>query len=211
FVCLLPFAAIAGAAYLAWLSEYDINYYLAEKPPDFWWAAAVGGVTLVGLLLTSGWIYVRLMFALPACVLAEQRPIAGMKTSLRLTKGSVLRNAAILLVWLLIVTVLGGILGAVLQGVEYVAIGAVGQHLGFLIPTLAGLVILNLLTAAVISLLTVTSNALLVVRLCRDAATGEGDLQKQLSSVRPSTAVMPRWLSTKRLVLAVVLLFLGAT
>ena len=85
--CLLPFLVIAGAAYLAFLSEYDINYYLAEKPPAFWRAVAVGAVVVAGLLLAWGWLYVRLVFALPACVLAEQRPVDSLKASLRMTKG----------------------------------------------------------------------------------------------------------------------------
>ena len=211
FACFLPFAAVAGAAWLAWLSDHDINYYLAQKPPAFWRAVAVGAIAMAGLLLVSGWLYVRLMFALPACVLARQRPAAALKTSLRLTKGFVLRNAGILLTWLLAVTLLGGILGVLLQVVEYVAIKAAGEDLAILVPTLAALVVLNLLTAAVISLLTVTTNTLLVVRLFHDVAADDRDLQPQLSGVRLAAAGVPRWLSTKRLVLAVVLIFLAAT
>ena len=211
FVCFLPFAAIAAAAYRGWLWEYDISYYLAEKPPAFWRAATVGGVALVGLLLAWGWFYVRMMFALPACVLARQRPVAGLRMSLRLTKGSVLRKAGILLIWLLVVAVLGGMLGVVLQVVEHLAIGAAGQRLAVLVPLLAGLVILNLLTAAIISLLTVTTNALLIVRLCEDATAGDRDLQQQFSRVQLAPAGVPRWLSRKRLIVAAPLLFLGAT
>ena len=139
-------------------------YYLAEKPPAFWRAVAVGAVAGAGLLLAWGWLYVRLMFALPACVLAETGPIASLKTSLRLTKGSFVRLAAILLVWLLVVAVFGGLLGGLVQIVEYLAIGAAGQSHAWLIPVLAGLVTLNLLTAAIISL----ARALLLL------VTGEG-------------------------------------
>jgi glycerophosphoryl diester phosphodiesterase len=209
--CLVPFLVIAGAAYLAFLSEFDINYYLAEKPPAFWRAVAVGAVAGAGLLLAWGWLYVRLMFALPACVLAEKRPIASLKASLRLTKGSVVRMAAILLVWLLVVAVLGGVLGGLVQVVEHVAIGAAGQSLAWLIPILAGLVTLNLLTVAIVSLVGVTTNALLVVRLYRDASAEVDDLGQPSASVPAAAADMPHWLSTKRLIFALVLLFVAGT
>jgi glycerophosphoryl diester phosphodiesterase len=208
--CLLPFAAMAATAYLAWLSDYDINYYLAERPPALWWAAAAGGIALAGLLLTWGWLYVRLMFALPVCVLAGQRPIASLKTSLRLTKGSVLRKAGLLLIWLLAVVLLGAGLGAVLQIVEHVTLQMVGQRLAVLLPTLAGLAVLNLLTGAIISLLSVASNAFLIIQLCHDATADDRDWQQQLSGVRLA-AGMPRWLSTKRLIVTAAMLFLAAT
>ena len=208
--CLLPFLVIAGTAYLAWLSEHDINYYLAERPPAFWRAAAVGAVAGLGLLLAWGWLYIRLMFALPACVLAEKRPIASLKASLRLTKGSVARLATILLVWLLAVAVLGGLLGGLVQLVEHLAIGAAGQSLAWLIPILAGLVTLNLLTAAVVSLVGVTTNSLLVVRLYHDAEGADG-LGQPSAPVPSAGAGMPRWLSARRSIVALVLLFVAGT
>ncbi|NQT11461.1 MAG: glycerophosphodiester phosphodiesterase, partial [Planctomycetes bacterium] len=211
FVSFLPFAAAVGTAYSAWLTEYDINYYLAERPPAFWRAVAVAGVALVGLVLTWGWLYVRLMFALPACILANQRPVAGLKTSLRLTQGSVLRMTAVLLTWLLLIAIFSGLVGAVVQVVEYVGIKAAGERLGVLIPTLAGLVTLNLVTAAVISFVTVTTNALVIVRLYHDAAAGEADLRPQPAGVPPVPARLPHWLTTKRLLVGAALLFLGAT
>lgn len=42
-----PFLLAAGAAYLALLTKYDINYYLTAKPPQFWTAVAVGFVGYV--------------------------------------------------------------------------------------------------------------------------------------------------------------------
>ena len=38
-----PFLALIGLVYFSFLTEYDINYYLAEKPPDFWKAVALAG------------------------------------------------------------------------------------------------------------------------------------------------------------------------
>ena len=209
--CALLPAAVAGAAYLAWLSDHDINYYLAETPPAFWKAVAVGGLALTGLLLASGWMYLRLMFALPVCVLAKASPLAGLKTSFRLTQHAVLKYAAILLIWLLAMAVLGGVLGGLVQIVEYLAIRVAGQRLAALLPTLAGLVVLNLLTAAVISFVSVTTNALVVVRLYHDAAGDVPELQPEQGPVEPAAIGLPRWLSIKRLAATAAVLLLAST
>ena len=55
-----PFLAIAGVAYVMLLGQYDINYYLSQRPPEFAAAAAVIALALAGLALVvaerlSGW------------------------------------------------------------------------------------------------------------------------------------------------------------
>ncbi len=53
-LAIAPFLAVAGAVYFALLTEYDINYYLQEKPPEFLVAVGIGAViaaALVALLL----------------------------------------------------------------------------------------------------------------------------------------------------------------
>ncbi|MEJ2335376.1 MAG: glycerophosphodiester phosphodiesterase family protein [Gemmatimonadales bacterium] len=44
-----PFLAAVGVVYLLLLNKYDINFYLADKPPQFWWAASLAGLLLAGL------------------------------------------------------------------------------------------------------------------------------------------------------------------
>ena len=57
-----PFALAAGAVYLLLLTDYDINYYLTFKPPEFRLALAVAGLLVAALAvvivrLVSGWLY----------------------------------------------------------------------------------------------------------------------------------------------------------
>lgn len=57
---LAPAAAVAAAAYAGLLSEFDINYYLSERPPSFWIAIAIAAVlavylAFVGLKLATDW------------------------------------------------------------------------------------------------------------------------------------------------------------
>ncbi|GAA4888163.1 hypothetical protein GCM10023333_21950 [Ferrimonas pelagia] len=47
---ILPFIAVAAIAGLALLTEYDINFYLYQKPTAFWWALAILAALLAGLI-----------------------------------------------------------------------------------------------------------------------------------------------------------------
>ena len=119
--------------------------------------------------------------------------------------------AAILLIWLLIVAAVGAILGGVLQVIEFVAIWAAGRRLAVLIPVLAVLVVLNVLTAAVISLVSVTTNALLIVRLYREATQQSPELQPELPLAQYESRGLPDWLSKKRLIATAAVVVLAAT
>ena len=44
-----PFLAAIGGVYLLFLGKHDINYYLADKPPEFWGAVALASLLLIGL------------------------------------------------------------------------------------------------------------------------------------------------------------------
>jgi len=62
-VMALPFLAVIGVIYFVLLRENDINYYLAEKPPEFLWAAGLAACVLVAMgfflvRLATGWFYV---------------------------------------------------------------------------------------------------------------------------------------------------------
>ena len=45
-----PFLAALVAIYFMLLTEYDINYYLKEKPPAFAVSVAIGGIIVATLV-----------------------------------------------------------------------------------------------------------------------------------------------------------------
>ncbi|MBD3672070.1 MAG: glycerophosphodiester phosphodiesterase [Planctomycetaceae bacterium] len=49
--CVAPFLIVGGGLYLALLTNHDINYYLSEKPPRFWWAVVLIGIDLLAMLI----------------------------------------------------------------------------------------------------------------------------------------------------------------
>jgi glycerophosphoryl diester phosphodiesterase len=124
---LTPFLLIAGAVYLLLLSEYDINYYLNERPSEFRLAVAMGvglAVLLTGVLLRlySGWF-----LALPMVLFDQVPPGEVLAESRKLVSG----NRRTLLVWL----VTWGCTVVAVNIMLTAVIGGVGQ---LLIPSSVG-------------------------------------------------------------------------
>ena len=63
-----------GAAFLFFLSEHDINYYLTHRPAEWFWAIGFSGAWLIGVLLIVFRIAIRCIYVVPAW-LEGYRPI----------------------------------------------------------------------------------------------------------------------------------------
>ena len=95
----LPFLVVWGLSYFLLLSEYDINYYLTEKPPAFWLALAIGVVNLIAYLIllfgsVTRWIFVLHLLLLKHTPLAE-----AFRTSRKMAAGIGLAIFRMLVVW----------------------------------------------------------------------------------------------------------------
>lgn len=82
-----PFLLAAALAAQTWLAEFDINYYLTARPPDFYFAAAAICVLLTALAAVllnrlSAWA-----LALPGLLFASFPASAALRESARLTRG----------------------------------------------------------------------------------------------------------------------------
>lgn len=98
-VIILPFLVVAGV--IAWLllSEYDINYYLAEKPPVFLLAA--GGIGLLLLFMTAHLVrkLISWILALPLILLTDTDPKESFAQSESLTKGYKKQLVSLFFLW----------------------------------------------------------------------------------------------------------------
>ena len=84
----LPFLLAAGLAYLALLRGYDIDYYLAVRPPAFWAAAAIAVVLLAGLAALLVRTTARWALALPLVVFENVVPRRALGESSKRTAGA---------------------------------------------------------------------------------------------------------------------------
>ena len=110
-----PFLAVGGWIFLRYLTEFDINYYLAERPPIFWQAgAAIAVVLFIGAALlfrmVLGWL-----LALPLLLLNEAPASQALATSRQLMAPHRGQAARYLLIWGAVFLGLFAVSGALLQ------------------------------------------------------------------------------------------------
>lgn len=86
-VVVLPF--LVPAAVILWLfaTEYDINYYLTQKPPSFLLAAMAAGLLILAMTAILIGRFVAWSLALPLILFRSARPMAAFGESARLTQG----------------------------------------------------------------------------------------------------------------------------
>jgi glycerophosphoryl diester phosphodiesterase len=117
---LAPFALLAFFTYRILLSEFDIYFYLKERPPAFWRAAIIGGLILLAALALTTALYVRWSLALPILVFENRFSRAALRASNELVRGAAWRIGVALVGWLAGVVLLGVVVEA---GFRLVAAG----------------------------------------------------------------------------------------
>jgi glycerophosphoryl diester phosphodiesterase len=106
-LALVPFVLLAILTYAVLLSEYDIYFYLKQRPPAFWLAAGIGGVLLLAALAVSAWLCIRWAFALPIVLFESRSSRAALRASRERVRGAGWRVGFFLLGWLAGVLLLG--------------------------------------------------------------------------------------------------------
>ncbi len=80
-----PWLLVAGAVYQVMLTDHDINFYLAQRPPKFWIAGALVGLALCGLT----WFVARRLLSwsivLPRLLFGGASPAGALRASAEAT------------------------------------------------------------------------------------------------------------------------------
>ena len=124
---LVPFLLIAGAVYFGLLGEYDINFYLKERPTEFQVAVGIGGVLVLILAVILFRLYSGWFLALPLILFEQTPPAQGLQASQQLVSGQRRPILIWLVTWVICVLILNLVLVAL--------VGLAGR---FLIPTTVG-------------------------------------------------------------------------
>jgi glycerophosphoryl diester phosphodiesterase len=103
----IPFILLAILTYGVFLSQHDINYYLTDRPPVFWFAAVIGVLLLLSALATGIVLYVQWAFALPILLFEKQFARVALRASRERVRGAGWRVGFLLFGWLLGALLLG--------------------------------------------------------------------------------------------------------
>jgi glycerophosphoryl diester phosphodiesterase len=160
-----PFLAAGSLAYLTLLTDLDINYYLAEKPPVFWVAAIIISVLLsilavVLIRLLLGWT-----FSLPLLLFEGARPVDALKASTEKSKGQWRTIVPVLVGWALGTTILSGVTLGIIEALGRLVLPPLTGSMTMLVLVMGGLVLLWSAVNLIVTLLSVSVFALLIARL----------------------------------------------
>ena len=163
-----PFAAVAGFAYSMLLTEFDINFYLQEKPPEFMVAVVIGGILLCGLTAILLWLASSWVLALPLAIFEQITPRQVLKESQRRTAGKRRQVLAWIAIWLLATTIVSSLATGL---VTWIGSGLISgsSHVLWLMVLVTGLILASVsLVNAMINLFSSTTFAVLLVHLYQE-------------------------------------------
>jgi len=146
----LPFVLAAALAWRGWLGDHDVNYYLAEQPPEWTRMLRLAAILGAACAFAVAWQLARWIYAMPALVLRPE-PSAGeaLAVSTRVTRGQLLPVLRPLLAWWLVVAAVGGLLLVVGHALSAAAFAWAGMSVARVLPV-AGI---SLATALVVETL----------------------------------------------------------
>ena len=205
-----PFAAGLGLVYFLLLREFDINYYLKEKPPAFLVAVVLAALLVLGLAALLVPRLVGWSLALPLVLFEGVPPGRALAESARRTVGQRAAVSRVLVRWgagaLLVSLAVPGALFALGRLVAPHWKGHVGAVLAIMLLLFALWAVGN----ALISWLSASAFALLVVRLYLRSGGGKGELGALLAAPRSERGELRAPFSFGRVLGALALLALLA-
>lgn len=160
-----PFLIVAGLTYQWLLSEFDINYYLSAKPPEFLLAMLIGAILAIGLAVAWSFVFARTIYALPECMLNLQLPVAAIKRSFQMARKRHWKIFGLIVRWFLLASLVSGVVAVVIQPIEYLALRAAGDSLAVVAVMIGLLLTLNFLGGLLATLFGTITQSLLIGRL----------------------------------------------
>ena len=176
-----PFLAGVGGVYLLFINKHDINFYLANKPPEFWWAIAIAGLLMmimavIVLKKCASWI-----IAMPLILFEGNHARPALRESARKVMAFGWEIAFLLAAWLAGVALLSGLVTFLVSLIGNALIPNFGGNLAVVASGLGITLMLAGLGNLAIAILSTALFPLLIVRLYRSLA-GPGRLDPELAA-----------------------------
>ena len=194
---LLPFVAVSGLWYFLLLTEFDINYYLQQTPPAFWYAAVLIGVTLLIPIVVVVRRIVSWIVAVPLLLFSDCSPKEVLSSSRVVTAGHRWTLSKAVVGWFLLQTLARLLAFATIGALSGWMLGWAGDKLAVLLFLAVGTLVTVSVVQEVIKALASVLLSLLVwnsyVNL-RGQQNPDLSLQDRAQERSPRLATLP-WLA----------------
>ncbi|MHC4985520.1 MAG: glycerophosphoryl diester phosphodiesterase membrane domain-containing protein, partial [Planctomycetota bacterium] len=154
----------------AFLSDHDINYYIAARPPEFIAAVASAAVVLIALAAVALTLFARWVFALPLVVFGGLSPRQALRQSGILTRGRKRKILLLLGGWLVVSSAGAAAVMALLRYVSGPLLATATHRVATQLAILGAVLTAHTAVSLIISALTASVVAALVWRLYLRAA-----------------------------------------
>ena len=161
----VPFAVSGGLVYWWLLRDHDINFYLAERPPEFRTALVLVGIIAAALLVLLVRTVARWAFALPLVLFERTHPRRAIGESARHAAGSHLLILSTLAVWTIVAVSLVGGSTWLLQWAGRVVAPLMATSLPLLLVFVALFLLVFVASSLVVGILNISMFSLLLLRL----------------------------------------------
>lgn len=173
---LLPFLIVVGLIYATLLGSHDINFYLQQKPPEFWIALGLAGVTVAALVslllrLATGWL-----FALPLVLFADVAASDALRISRERAAGHRGRLLAWIIAWGLATIAISGLASSLVVLAGRLIVPHATDSLWLLAIAIGVVMLLGTVVNLLVNLLSTTSFATMLFHLYRELGS-RGDVE----------------------------------
>ena len=162
---LVPFVLAAGLTYMALLRDFDINYYLARRPPQFWIAAGILALLAIGLALLTARTVSRWALAMPLVIFEDVKPRQALAESARRAVGSHALILATLAAWAAISVLLVAAASGAFYWTGRIVAPQLAGSLTLLLLFFAALVLIGFLLTLAVGIVNSSMFSLLITRL----------------------------------------------
>ena len=160
---ILPFIASAAVVGLALLTEYDINFYLNERPSEFWWAAILIAALLSILLLILVHKLLDWSMSLPLVLFTDVLPARCFHHSTQLMRTNRRYLLVTMLVWAAAVLLMSTLLAIVVRVFGTLLLFFVGDSMQLLVLVLGAVVAFAFIASLFVTAVTSGGFAFVIV------------------------------------------------
>ncbi len=193
-----PFLAIVGIVYLSLLRDFDINYYLTERPPEFRTALILAGISIIIpvcilLRLTAGWL-----FALPMVIFEKVPPKKALKKSSVRARGHIVPILLWIAGWLITSLLIGFIINLTTNLLGRVIIPGVDDSLTHIVIVLGIVILVGGLASLLVNTIAQSLLACLIMNLYKQVS-GKKQLRGIKREAKTSHHNLRRYITNGRL------------
>ena len=164
----LPFLAAAAVIWFTMLGGHDINYFLAEHPPEWQRAKLIALALVAAYSLLAAWQLARWLYAVPALVFTDVSPARALADSADATRGRLVRIALPLLLWWLLLTAAAIAITWAFRQVSDAGLDWAGIDVRRVLPLVAVYLVVTLVGGFLYGGLLVAGHQFLVTRMYRE-------------------------------------------